>query len=64
MNPIDKTKKSNRRCSNCACWDSGDGYCNSFWSEHRNTHRYYYNCCQCFEWNPDKKYKENNDDSE
>lgn len=63
--PIDRSKKSNRRCVNCAHWPD---------KKHaQGSRRYdepafrcdvppggkaieYWHCCPCFRWNPDKSY--------
>lgn len=67
--PIDKTKKSNRRCVNCMHypnrqpnpthigrpgWNSGAQY---VCPEADNKPINYWNCCSKFEWNKDKIYK-------
>ena len=49
MMPIDKSKKSNRRCWNCEHYAS----CKLTGQSKR-----YWNCCKNFEWNPEKEYKE------
>ncbi len=62
--PIDKTKKANRRCINCAHWRtrkvlneySGESQCLN--SDIAPTPKVinYWNCCRCFTWSPDKQY--------
>lgn len=46
--PIDKSKRSNRRCCNCAFWPGGCGMA----CEKSGRVIDYYNCCKQFEWNP------------
>lgn len=60
--PIDKSKKSNRRCVNCINWPN----CRRLPLKHYNDKFYhcdvgdrdmdYWNCCQHFQWNPTKTY--------
>ena len=59
MKPIDKSKKSNRRCWNCAHYGyaNGDKYLNVFCMLTGKS-KEYWNCCKNFEWNPEKEYKE------
>lgn len=64
MRPIDKSKKSNRRCVNCVHWgDKAEKGINQRWEKlyfcnvPKNGKKIdYWNCCSCFEWNPNKNY--------
>lgn len=58
--PINKTKKSNRRCANCQYWDGyGFGWTSncinpeSKWCDNK---RQYFHCCRNFEWSSRKDY--------
>lgn len=53
--PIDKTKKSNRRCQNCVHYDGVWSWCNYGAITHRTN---YWNRCERFEWSTQKQYKE------
>lgn len=52
--PIDKSKKSNRKCEHCKSWGG--------WSQpqciKKGCETRYYNVCKDFEWNPKLPYKE------
>lgn len=61
--PIDKSKKSNRRCVNRKHWGERRQFTGYLWDPtfycdtgHKGIE--YWNCCSKFEWNPEKKYKE------
>lgn len=61
--PIDKTKKSNRRCVNCEHYPhKGTYYTNRDVIEHpcevSGKRVDYWCCCKEFEWSRDKVYKE------
>lgn len=51
MKPIDKTKKSNRRCANCKHWPDYYHDCPIL-----RKRRAYYHCCPYFEWDTRKQY--------
>ena len=59
--PIDKTKKSNKRCVNCVHW-KGEYLPNKLYDTamrpcaRTGIGKYYYNLCKGFEWNPGKRY--------
>ena len=65
--PIDRTKKSNRRCGNCKFWkdvgrkDRGEyrPKCFNKSTRYYDCRRDYYNICKCFEWSEDKTYLDN-----
>lgn len=73
--PIDKSKKSNRRCVNCVHWKECSSYKDSPYKPKFRFGKYgeritpekicpvaggkeinYWNCCQHFEWDPEKPY--------
>ena len=60
-NPIDKSKKSNRRCQNCRSW-KGDYIPNNLYPTAQRPciisgiGKYYYNCCKKFGWSDEKTY--------
>ena len=63
---IDKSKKSNHRCVNCAHWAKKRSYGRSiwdhaFWCDTGGRSMDYWNCCSKFEWNQEKQYKEANE---
>lgn len=60
--PIDKSKPSNRRCYNCACWESAkllprsgpdakERHCDTGDKDIN-----YWNCCAYFRWRTDRTY--------
>lgn len=59
--PIDKSKKSNKRCQNCRNW-KGDYIPNELYLTARRPclisgdGKYYYQCCKQFEWDDEKTY--------
>lgn len=50
--PIDKTKKSNRKCEHCAFWlrCGADFKCDNPESPKHNQMRHYYHQCRAFNW--------------
>ena len=68
--PIDRTKASNRRCVNCIHWkDAAPAKAEAEWSNQfqgiivkdricpkTGKGINYWNCCQRFEWDPEKEY--------
>jgi len=59
--PIDKSKKSNKRCQNCQNWTGEYAPCELWLSAMRScsisgTNKYYYQCCKQFGWNEEKTY--------
>lgn len=55
MKLIDKSKKSNRRCCNCAHWSGGSSD-EGMLCLYRNETKNYWNCCKNFEWSRGKQY--------
>ena len=62
--PVDKTKRSNRRCVNCRYWSTSVLNSNyrpykdhSYICAHSGKSIDYWNCCSKFEWSPTKTYK-------
>ena len=56
--PIDKSKKSNRRCVNCEFWPTYAGVrldSKPFCKTGNRTCEYWNHCSQ-FKWNPNKRY--------
>ena len=59
--PIDKSKKSNKRCQNCKNW-KGDYIPNKLYLTAKRPclisgdGKYYYQCCKQFGWNEEKAY--------
>lgn len=64
--PIDKSKRSNRRCQNCRSW-KGDYIPNKLYLTAQRpcvitgNGKYYYNCCKAFGWNDEKTYLNESD---
>ena len=56
--PIDRTKKSNRRCVNCEHYPSEKTECSAVQCRKNARVVNYWNCCYQFEWSTRKKYKE------
>lgn len=65
IKPIDKSKKSNRRCWNCSHYKDceqkvtrkPDGaFCEAICPTAGGKPINYWNCCRHFQWNPDKCY--------
>lgn len=69
VKPIDKSKKSNKRCINCEFWDKATVLPMKFYDDpDRNCDKSgkdinYWNCCKMFQWNPNKLYKEESNDT-
>lgn len=65
---IDKSKPSNKRCINCAFWDSAKVITVIGWNtperhcKEADHDVNYWNRCPAFRWNPDKLYKEEDHD--
>lgn len=60
IRPIDKTKKSNKRCCNCASYvekNPGDIY-NECKCGITGQKKEYWNCCKNFAWRSDRVYKD------
>ena len=56
---IDKSKKANRRCDNCAHWGQRtEAGRYDICHEAGGKQIHYWNCCGHFAWNPEKLYKE------
>lgn len=55
MKLVDKSKKSNRRCCNCAHWSGGSSD-EGMLCLYRNETKNYWNCCKNFEWSRGKQY--------
>ena len=53
LKPIDKSKKSNRRCWNCEFYPKDFSRCKK-----SNRVVNYWNCCKSFMWSSKKEYKE------
>lgn len=53
LKPIDKSKRSNRRCWNCEYYPNKANYC-----EKKSRLVNYWNCCELFTWSSKKAYKE------
>ncbi|MBQ1292949.1 MAG: hypothetical protein IIY21_02840 [Clostridiales bacterium] len=61
VKPIDKSKKSNRRCCNCEYYPK-EYSDESLVQCQRNVRKvHYWNCCYQFEWSSRKTYKEQDD---
>ncbi len=62
IQPIDRTKKSNRRCINCIHWKNRDQRAISKYSDKpfhcgaAGKDIEYWNCCDYFQWEPSKTY--------
>lgn len=57
-NPIDKTKKSNRRCCNCEHYPSDNTVYIEVQCRANKRKVNYWNCCYQFEWSSRKEYKQ------
>ena len=60
--PIDRSKKSNRRCCNCEYCPEGMQYDFVTYCRIGDKQVSYWNCCHLFEWSSRKTYKENDDE--
>jgi len=63
VRPIDKSKRSNRRCINCEAWPGYtdaqrhfEGQGRSPYCERAKRECEYWHCCKQFSWNPEKTY--------
>lgn len=56
--PIDRTKKSNRRCVNCEHYPSEKTEESAVQCRKNIRVVHYWNCCYQFEWSTRKQYKE------
>ena len=54
VNPIDKTNWKNIYCAHCKHWIGC--FCHNEESRFFEQHRYKWNMCKDFEWNPDLHY--------
>lgn len=59
--PIDKSKKSNRRCCNCEYRPEGMNYDWSTYCEIGDKQVAYWNCCHLFVWTSRKQYVSSDD---
>lgn len=61
LKPIDKSKKSNRRCCNCEYYPNKADYFVPNPCEKKSRLVNYWNCCESFTWSSKKTYKEESD---